>query len=224
MKRIPKDMVPGTIHKTKTSGNIEIVEYNGSLSVTVRFVETKHKKTVQACQIRRRNIKDPLFRSVSGVGFIGIGCYTPSKKGVHTSAYCVWVDMLKRCYNERVQIKHPTYKGCTVHSVWHNFQNFAKWYEENYPKDGGKYDLDKDIKIDGNKVYSPEACLFVSRLKNTQKARAVHHKAVSPDGEVIDIYNVTEFCRMNGLRQGNFSSMLSGKRKSCCGWTKHKGA
>lgn len=70
--------------------------------------------------------------------------------------------MLKRCYDKNWKQKHPTYKDCTVCDEWHNFQNFAQWYEENYYEIPGEImQLDKDILIKGNKVYSPDTCCFV---------------------------------------------------------------
>ncbi|ALY07069.1 hypothetical protein VmeM32_00078 [Vibrio phage vB_VmeM-32] len=76
--------------------------------------------------------------------------------------------MLGRCYDSKIQEKQPTYIDCSVCDEWHYFQNFATWYYDNYPKDGisEKYQLDKDLKVNGNKIYSPETCLFVSHAVN----------------------------------------------------------
>ena len=99
---------------------------------------------------------------VYGVGYTGEGDYEISENGTHTKVYSVWKDMLRRCYNPKLQEKYPTYKGCSVVKEWHNFQNFAKWYEENYYEvEGQTMCLDKDIIVKGNKVYSPSTCVFV---------------------------------------------------------------
>lgn len=45
---------------------------------------------------------------------------------------------------------------------------------------------------------------------------------VSPDGEVIEGINQTEFCRKNNLDQGAFNRMLNGKYKHYKGWTLYK--
>jgi hypothetical protein len=75
---------------------------------------------------------------------------------------------MNRCYNEKYQEKRPTYLGCTVDSYFHNFQNFAKWYDENYYEiEGQRMELDKDILIKGNKIYSPETCVFVPQFINS---------------------------------------------------------
>ena len=71
--------------------------------------------------------------------------------------------MLHRCYDEKLQEKYyTTYINCSVCTEWHNFQNFAQWYEENYYEvEGERMCLDKDILVKGNKTYSPETCVFV---------------------------------------------------------------
>lgn len=104
--------------------------------------------------------KNLLKPSVCGVGFIGVGKHTPSSNGSHSAAYEAWKGMLKRCYSRKFLETRPTYQGCTVCEEWHNFQNFAEWFEsqEHYSKG---YQLDKDLLVDGNKVYSPSTCVLV---------------------------------------------------------------
>lgn len=57
----------------------------------------------------------------------------------------------------------PTYEGCTVCDEWLYFSNFKKWFDENYIEG---FQLDKDIIIRGNKVYSPQTCCFVPKEIN----------------------------------------------------------
>lgn len=73
--------------------------------------------------------------------------------------YCKWVGMLERCYSEPFKIKWPTYAGCTVCDEWLTFSKFKSWMEK---QDWQGKQLDKDILVKGNKVYSPETCVFVS--------------------------------------------------------------
>ena len=75
--------------------------------------------------------------------------------------------MLIRCYEPYTINKYPTYIEVIVCKEWHNFQNFAKWYEENYYEIGkGKMHLDKDILFKGCKIYSPKTCIFVPERIN----------------------------------------------------------
>lgn len=77
--------------------------------------------------------------------------------------YVTWCNMLKRCYSSLTQEKQPSYKGCSVCDEWLVFSNFKKWMEEQDWE--GKF-LDKDLLFPGNKIYSPETCILVSRGVN----------------------------------------------------------
>lgn len=161
--RIPKDMQPGSKHKTNNYGVVEVISQHGCNDVVVRFVDTGYTCSVAYDNLIRGKIKDKLSPSVHGVGFPGAGDYSPS---INNDAYGRWCDMLERCYSKNQDEYHPTYSECTVCEEWHNFQNFAKWYYKNHPMNGRKYAIDKDLKVLGNKLYSPDMCLFVSQSVN----------------------------------------------------------
>ncbi len=96
----------------------------------------------------------------------GIGYRGTDDVDCKSDAYIKWHDMMNRCYNEKFLERQPQYRGCTVCKEWHNFQNFKLWYEEH--KYGNMVlDLDKDILIKGNKVYSPDTCCLVPHDINT---------------------------------------------------------
>lgn len=98
-----------------------------------------------------------MTKLVCGVGITDI-------KGMNvTKVYRLWVNMLTRCYSEKVQERQPTYKGCSVCSEWLTFSNFKSWFDINY-KEG--MHLDKDILNRNNKVYCPEFCRFVPQEIN----------------------------------------------------------
>ena len=212
--KIPQDMHIGTIHKTKHNGDICIVEYLSHTNVIVKFVATGTEVSARCFHIRRGMVKDFLHKSVYGVGFVGGDEFTRSKS---PDAYSKWRHMLERCYSDTYQKKRPTYIGCTVCEEWHNFQNFAKWYYKN--KING-FDLDKDIKVNGNKVYSPSTCMFVTKAENTIHAHAKNYRFVSPSGDVVEIYNLKKFCKDNGLLQSKMSMVNLGKRNHHKGWIK----
>lgn len=77
--------------------------------------------------------------------------------------YSIWTCMLARCYSGRYQAKYPTYAGCTVSKEWHSFMAFRSWVST---KCWDGKNLDKDILKPGNKIYSPETCVFVSTALN----------------------------------------------------------
>lgn len=146
------------------NGICVVVDYVNSKNVTVEFLETGYITTTRSEHLREGKVKDYLYPSVFGIGFIGTGEYSLKS---HESIYYTWCRMLSRCYYDKFQETNPTYIGCDVCNEWHNFQRFAKWHDENHPKDCNKYQLDKDLKILGNKIYSPEACLFVCSKVNS---------------------------------------------------------
>ena len=77
--------------------------------------------------------------------------------------YRTWKSMLRRCYSIKTQNNQPTYIGCTVSKEWLTFSNFRSWMEtQNF--EGNQ--LDKDLLIEGNKVYSPQTCVFVTQTVN----------------------------------------------------------
>ena len=77
--------------------------------------------------------------------------------------YQTWRSMLKRCYSTKHQERYHTYAGCTVTEEWHTFSVFKNWMET---QDWQDKQLDKDLLVEGNKVYSPETCVFVTRMVN----------------------------------------------------------
>lgn len=89
---------------------------------------------------------------------------TINGKRVECKVYMAWHNMVRRCYSNVSLIKRPTYLGCTVCSGWLIFSSFRKWMIK---QDWKGKEIDKDIKITGNKVYSPDTCIFVSPQINS---------------------------------------------------------
>lgn len=150
-----------------SSGNkMVIIEYNNALNIIVEF-ESGYKTKCQYTDFKKGNVKDAYERTAFGVGYLGDGHYKSKIRRKSTPYYHTWRHMLERCYSKKYQEKHPTYKGCVVAEEWHNFQNFAKWYEDNYYEvEGQIIDLDKDILVKGNKTYSPQTCVFAPQSIN----------------------------------------------------------
>lgn len=219
-KNFAKDMMVGTVHSTRSFGDVVVTKYETTSSIHVKFLDTGYESVATSGQIRKGSVKDKFKPSVYGVGIIGDGPYLIRVDGKLTDAYVTWRGMLGRAYCDRLHEKHPTYKDCEVCEEWQYYQTFAAWYEENYPKDGENYALDKDIKVEGNKLYSPDTCLFVTSAENAIKANAMHFKIVSPDNEVIEVYNLNDFSRKNGLSHSAVSLVVSGKRPQHKGWTR----
>ena len=197
-------MAEGEVYPSKNYGDMEVVEYVSAIKVLIRFVNTDYTKYAEASNIRKGEVKDITAPSVCGVGYVGIGSYASD----HFS-YKRWNNMLERCYGPGHEVKFPHYIGCTVVPEWHNFQVFAAWFDDNYVEG---YELDKDIKVPGNRVYGPDTCIFVTQAENMVEAAAKSYTMLFM-GEDIIVYNLSEFCRNKGLNYQKVYYALT-KRKN----------
>ncbi len=212
-------LIIGKIYQSNNYGNFVVTKYNNYNNVEIEFLATGYKAMVASGNIRLGTIKDKLRPSVFGVGYLGVGVHISHIKIKPTMQYIAWQGMLRRCYDSKYQAKKPTYKDCSVVKEWHNFQNFAEWYEKNYPTDSKQYQLDKDKLIKGNKVYNPDACCFLTPVENTTVSQARDFTLISPDGVVHKGFNVSAFAREHGLHGGHLASVLTGKLPHHKKWT-----
>lgn len=118
-----------------------------------------------------------------GVGYNSQGSHKTRVGENVTKAHSCWMSMMHRCYNDKFHQKQPTYKNCTVHPNWHDFQDFADWFYS-HPYSLLGYELDKDLLLGSNKIYSEENCCFVPHelnaiLCDSGKIRGAHPMGVS---------------------------------------------
>lgn len=169
--------VGNTVYSNRGHSAI-IVEVVNSMKVRIKFLDSfGHEEYKQAGSLARGNFKNPYSRDTFGVGYIGVGRFGAPRKGYHSRIHRVWKSILQRCYNEKDKNNRVRYRGCTVHPDWHNYQNFAEWFDTNYGENSDNdWQVDKDILYKGNKLYSPETCCLVPRsinmlLVNSRSAR-----------------------------------------------------
>jgi hypothetical protein len=77
--------------------------------------------------------------------------------------YLVWKSMLHRLYNKNDHKFIRNYNDCRVCEEWLKFSNFKAWMET---QDWFGKELDKDLLVKGNKLYSPQTCLFIGKNLN----------------------------------------------------------
>ena len=186
----------GGVFPSTRGGMMEVVEVINSSKIKVRFFNTGYEVYAKATAIRSGMIKDVYAPLVCTVGYIGTGKYVSKLGGKGTKSYQTWHSMLQRCYDDRALARVPSYIGCTVIKEWHNYQVFAEWFNTYYIEG---YELDKDIKVPGNKVYGPDTCMFVAQAENAENAKATTAVFRSPDGTRVEAYNIAKFARENGL-------------------------
>lgn len=84
--------------------------------------------------------------------------------GKEIKSYQAWRNMISRCYCNNTRNRYKTYEDCEVSDEWKYFSNFKKWFDEHHIEG---YDLDKDLLIPNNRIYSAETCIFVPHRLNT---------------------------------------------------------
>ena len=195
--------------RTMNCGEIAfIVNYTCCKDITVQFKKTGELvKTTYSC-FKNGNVKSRFTPSVYGIGYIG---YEKSRdeNGKLYDSYIRWMSMLTRCYSDKCQKTHPTYRDCYVCEEWHNYSNFKNWYDENYYEiEGEQMALDKDILVKNNKIYSPDTCVFVPQNINILFIK--HNKARGKYPIGVSFYKVVNKyiarCRIfyNGKTQQKF--------------------
>lgn len=163
--------------KTKT-GECEVVEYTNNENVLVRFVNTGYEKVVKLKAITCGNVRDCTASTVYGVGIVGET--TLKTKGKDAVEYVLWKGMLARCYDDNIKQKYPSYDLSGVVENFKHFEKFINWCSEQIgygaiDEKGRKFNLDKDILVKGNKLYSEDTCCFVPHEIN---AVLTHRKKV----------------------------------------------
>jgi hypothetical protein len=108
--------------------------------------------------------------------------------------YNKWRDMLDRCYSG----KHSAYEEASVCGEWLNFSSFYEWMNAQ-PWIGNE--IDKDILVPGNTLYSPSTCVFVPRIVNLQFRRTKRSSSGLPAGVYPYPYdgNKTKY-KVNGIK------------------------
>lgn len=156
---------------------------------------------------------------------------------VNYRIYNMWVHMIRRCYSEEVQEKHPSYKDCTMQSELLYLSNFVNWFEqeEHYndfliDHSARKWSIDKDILVEGNKEYAIGKIKLVTLSENDKDAQKRIDRTKCgkrepivgvniKDNNDIKYYNSMQDAERDiyGFNHGKISMCCQGKRNS------HKG-
>lgn len=164
----------GEKYKTNEGYIVEIIEILEYPNCKIKFIDYPEVIiSVNRHSLKKGYCKNPYHKTVMSIGCIGLGEYNA---GTHRKIWAIWRNMLSRCYYENdSQFFRYGAIGVKVCDEWHNFQNFAKWYIENYFEN---WVIDKDIF--GGKLYSPDTCIFVPHFINTAIAISIHKNSIAP--------------------------------------------
>lgn len=215
----------GDIYKSNNCGEFVVLQYNNKRQVLIEFILTKTQKWVSSESIITGSIKDSFYPIVCGVGFMGEGKHTAGNMRVGINPiYGIWRAMIARCYDSTHR-SYISYSDCTVCEEWHNFQNYADWFEANKPTDysGTKYHVDKDKKCPGNRIYSPEFCSFILASENNQLAKLtpIRGKFITrisdPQGNIYEFSHMATFCAEHNLNRNTMNKARKLQSKNFLG-------
>ena len=156
----------GKVCKSKSSGDFKILKYKDRANVEIQFINTGCGMVARLGDIKNGNVKDPYSPSVYGVGVVGTK-YPAYEYGVATKEYILWCNMLKRCYSAVFKTKQLTYKDCEVSDNFKHYEYFYEWCHKQIGFGNEGWQLDKDLLVKGNKVYSENTCVFIHKEINS---------------------------------------------------------
>lgn len=151
-------------------------------------------------------------RKIFGVAYNDLRC-----TDVSDVCYTTWNSMIARCYSASYQKNKPTYKDCTVCEEWLKFSNFKCWFDEHYV-DG--YQLDKDILVKGNKIYSTETCCFVPKEINSILLSCKNSRGRYPIG--VTLYKGKYRARINKYGKLHDIGFYATPQEAFCAYKKEK--
>lgn len=175
----------GSVFPTNKYGDLLVLNYVKSYEVLVEFITTGYRTMTSSQNILKGNVRDRSLPSVYGVGIIGKEL--TSKDGKNTKEYLVWHNMLQRSYDPKYHKKCNSYKDCSVSENFKHYPYFKDWCNnqigfncvDNY---GESFELDKDLLIKGNKVYSEDTCVFLPSEINITLVSGKKSRGKNPIG------------------------------------------
>lgn len=171
----------------------------GKLVVKELIGKNKHNKAMWLCVCDCGNNHVSTTSDLLSNKCMSCGCYkrekTIANNTTHnmsgTRLYCIWSNMLQRCYN----VNHPQYKnygarGIVVCDEWKNdFECFFDWSMSNgYDK---RLTIDR---IDNNGMYEPNNCRWITQHQQSFNRRT--NRLLKHNGETR---SVTEWCTILNL-------------------------
>lgn len=139
-----------------------IIKYESYDKTTVEFEDKYKTQTV----ISYQHFKNGFMRNPSFIWLAGRILIDKNDVNENPIAYQKYRAMIDRCYGKQ-KYNNVVYKGCEVCKEWFDFENFVKWFNENYYTiENESMELDKDLFGDG-KLYSPNTCIFVPHKLNS---------------------------------------------------------
>lgn len=194
----------GKKYRSKNYGDVVVTNYVNNKNVFVKFLHTGYETKAELKDVKKGNIKDKFAKTVYGVGITGDESTT--ENGKHIKEYVVWSSLLQRCYDVKFLKRYLTYEGCVVSENFKYFPYFKEWYLKQIGSNKDGWELDKDILVKGNRLYSEDTCCFVPKEINL-----LFSKAHSENGELpIGVSYHNKGCRYKARISVNGSNNYLG--------------
>ena len=194
--------------KTNKYGDVVVLEYNNVSDVIIKFLNTGNIRKTATSELKKGEIRDNEAFPVHKVCIMDIPKELNMVVG-KAREYIVWNSMRQRCYNENTGKSYENYKNVEVSDYFKYYSNFKEWCSNQIGFNIEGFELDKDILVKGNKVYSPETCCFVPSEVNllfskTGKLRGSLPIGVSANGH--GGYRASLWCHGKHKTLGQFKT------------------
>lgn len=150
---------------------------------------------------------------------LGIGSndrkYLTKSDGSDTTEYAIWKCMLMRC-TKVWRSKHNTYTAADCSENFKSYTFFYEWCQNqigfgNKDKNGNSWQLDKDLLVKGNKLYSENNCVFIPHRINSLLTKRDSERGKFPVGVCLDKNRnkfLAQCCSSSGkrVRLGGFDT------------------
>ena len=162
----------GNVYSSSNYGDYVVEEYLGDSKVRIKFINTGSVRTADTSQIRGGGVRDfcaeKVVKSKTNNIIHKVGNRGDDKSLIdgNPKIYQVWCAMLQRCYSQHNEYIKRNYKDCEVSSYFRNFPQFLEWWKMKSEGMSVDLQLDKDILIKGNRLYSETTCTLVPRDVN----------------------------------------------------------
>ena len=170
---------PNIIQYSNSYGPFKILKFNNNGTADIQFIYTNNiKNNIRTSYIKRGNIKDTVSYNKFTIPPLDTSLLQPNIREykIYWKLYELYRDIKKRCYNIN-NIRNISYKDVRVCDRWlnsfDNFYNDAKLLPqyEKFERWPTLYQFDKDYRQlsipKEQRIYSPETCMFLYYLDNT---------------------------------------------------------
>ena len=159
-----KEQYLGKTFSSNNFGDFIVVDYVNNKDITVEFIATGYQTKTTTKEINQGKIADRLKPSVFGVGIIGTK-YPINESGDMNYIYKVWSNIIDRCYNEKTRLKYKAYSDCSTSDNFKYYEYFYEWFISQKGCNE-RFEVDKDLLLKGNKVYSENNCILLPKEIN----------------------------------------------------------